>query len=176
MFHLTPSKAVQVSVLCGLTCISVFSICGGGGVTGLGIAPKNWSIFNVFKAAPFSWTTAPRGRLQLTQLKAPPAYVNTGAVMEQPSQSIPSSAWTPPPMVPPTKRLVAGGTTGSAPSMTTPRPGTAWPACTRVDVWESESIRNTEQTPTINDPNASITLDIKPPLEGVAGGTAFQAE
>src|SRR6267154_5631423 len=149
MFHFSPSKAIQVIVCCALTCIAVLCIWGGGGVTGPGIAPKNWSILNVFQAAPFNWTEAPRGRAHSIQLKAPPAYVNTDALITHFSQSIPSSAWSSPPMPPPIKRAPKGGTTGSTFSTTKPA---RWDACTSVEVWMSESAKNMQQAPATNDP------------------------
>jgi hypothetical protein len=41
-----------------------------------------------------------------------------------------------------------------------------------VDVWMGDSMRNIAKAPTINDPNDSITLDIKPPLNGERGDCA----
>jgi hypothetical protein len=37
-------------------------------------------------------------------------------------------------------------------------------ACAKVDVWFPESMRNVQQAPTMNDPNATVTFDITPPL------------
>jgi hypothetical protein len=95
---------------------------------------------------------------------APPAYVNVTSLNTHSPHSSPSNGWIVPegssslPKTFPRK----GGTTGSIPVFTTPLD------CANVDVWLPESIRNsnTLQIPATNDPNATVTLDIHPPVTG----------
>jgi len=168
-YRFKPPKLTQVTFSCRLICISLASVIGTVGLFGagleLGMTPENRSMLNVFKAAPLS----SRREVPIVQplhLKAPPAYVMSGAVMRHPLQSSPSRAWTSPSMLPPFQRTWRGGTIGSAPAISK---ATRWPACTRVDVWMSKSMANAQQTPTINDPNASVTLDTTPPSDSSQG-------
>ena len=47
-------------------------------------------------------------------------------------------------------------------------------ACAEIDVWLPESMRNNRvlQAPTINDPNATVTLDVRPPVSNSSGNCA----
>lgn len=165
-YFFTPSKLTRVKLFWAFSS-SVALIVGGcfwgcGGGARAGKAPSALSRFIVFRAAPFNSIGTLRRTWALLNRNAPPAYVNRSAAKTQPSQPIPSNGWTPPKIPPPWSGGPRGGTTGSAPEMST----FTWPACTRVDVWMSEDAMNAEEAPTINDPNASATLIITPPLKG----------
>jgi hypothetical protein len=164
------ATSVLTRLMCSfaVSCIAL-ALCIGGkggeaGTGGAGITPNMRSMMNVFRAAPFNCSVC-FAIEQSTHRKAPPPYVTVGAAMLHLSQLIPSSGCKSPAMVPSKRRRPKGGTTGSAPEIT------KLGACARVDVWLPESMRNssTLQTPAINDPNASVTLNIKPPLEGERG-------
>ena len=155
-------------------CIGVISITfalyvGGSGrwlgALGLGITPNTCRMMNVFRAAPLSWSVC-FVMEQFTHRNAPPAYVSVVAPMVHVSQFIPSSGWMAPRKVLARKSGPIAGMVGSL----FPR-DKACCACTKVDVWMN-GISNIEQAPTINDANASITLDIKPPLNGERGDCA----
>lgn len=176
MFHcFRPAKATQFVSFCGVICIIAASLfcCVGGcnrfGGLGVGMAPRAWSRTKVLRAAPFKASGVWARSLQFIHRKAPPAYVKETADIVQPVQSIPSRDWTSPVIEPPSQWTRAAGTTGSAPSIFRPVP---WSACTKVDVWQSWSATNDIETPTMKDPNASVTLDITPPLEGNGGNCA----
>src|SRR5208337_5377884 len=98
-------------------------------------------------------------------LKAPPPYIKVAFLKVQCSQLSPSN---PIVMLPPNVLSalleLRGGTTGTRPlpitvAGTGPDGGED---CAKVDVWIPTDTIDAQQAPTINDPNASITLDITP--------------
>lgn len=139
------------------------SILGFGFGTGLGSAPSARSKFSVLSAAPLSSIGIFRLNWALLKRNAPPAYVNLSGASKQLSQFIPSKGWTPPATCIRSSFPPRGGTIGSAPRNLKRLPCGA--ACTRVDVWMSESARDAQQAPTINDANGSATFVISPPLK-----------
>jgi hypothetical protein len=148
-----------------------------GGV-GLGIAPTAINKIHVLWAAPVRTTETFPGTFVSGKLKLPPPYVSTLAVTVHPSHEKPSSCCTLPPTFDPCPKNCNGGTTGIAPGMDIVEGGSVgacedcWNACTRVNVWLPESAKNMQQAPTTNDPNASVTLDIRSPLDGERGDCA----
>src|SRR6267154_878462 len=171
-YFLTPSKLTKSKgLLCALISSIVFWIAfPGGGATGagFGIAPVIRNRLNVFWAAPVKLISTFRGTLEPGSLKAPPPYVKTGTAIVHRSQEKPSSCCTAPPTVEPSPKNCNGGTTGTAPGIEITEGGAwawggCWNACTRVDVWTSEKASNPQRIPTINDPNATVTLFIHSP-------------
>ncbi len=122
---------------------------------------------NVFAAAPLRVRRVVPENEQLTKLYVPPPYSNVASLNMQSRHSMPSSCWVSDFNRTRSKRAKSDGTTGMAAGSATP----AWAKakCATVDVWLPESMRNIEKAPALNDPNASITLDITPAPHNGAG-------
>jgi hypothetical protein len=162
-----------------LTVIGCFivAVCSLGflGVGGFGGTPrvsacKKGSMTTVFAAAPDKITRVVPENLQLARLYAPPPYFNVALAKTQFLQFNPSNSWgTPEKMEFSTKAPESGGTTGTPPVAMA-----VWEnrGCSRVDAWFPESIKNALQAPTINDANATVTLDITPPSGDSRGDCA----
>ena len=102
---------------------------------------------------------------------APPPYRSNEPWNSHRTQSRPSSCCPSPPITEPTRWTAIAGIDGINPGAEI-APCCAAEACTVVDVWLPESTRYVAEAPTINDPNAKVTLDISPPLEGSGGNCA----
>ncbi len=160
---------VTVCLAIAVLCIGVWG-CGGIGGFAAEIASRMRNRIIVFAAAPVKVRRKFLEIATLLKLKAPPPYVNETLLKTQSVQSTPSNCCTRPDHVALEKWRLAGGTVGTSADTSTP-PGPPR-TCANVDVWLPESMRNITEAPTINDPNASIILDIKPPLEGERGDCA----
>jgi hypothetical protein len=139
-----------------------FSGCLGGGECGvlnLLTSEKYVVSAKVFAAAPKSFSLIDPENLAFSNLNAPPPYSKVTSSKVFPSVFKPSSATLPCNMLLPMKLGCMGGTDGTALGVT---PIWAKAGCTTVDVWLPDN-RSINTAPTINDPNASITLDITPP-------------
>jgi len=178
MRYLVFTAIASIVMFClGAIGISVLYIGGKGGFVGLdgaggfGITPNIRRTLNVLKAAPFNCSVCFEME-QPTQRKKPPAYVTVDAFMLQGrSQETPSSCCTVPPKSLPDSSITHSNpdNSGSARGFVTPFRNPPWAACTRVDVWLPEESSNALETPAANDSNATVSLDITPPLEGNQG-------
>jgi hypothetical protein len=123
----------------------------------------NWRNIRVFRAAPSNSTRTGPEKEKSVNWKLPPPYLKTEPLNAHRTHSAPST-WKAKPETPiSVKWPDIGGTAG------TPGPATAkgirGGSCAEVDVWLPESARNAVATPSANDTNAIVTLDIKPPSE-----------
>jgi hypothetical protein len=157
----------------GCFAVAVFSVgflgIGGFGGTPLVIPSKKGSTAIVFAAAPFNTTRIVPENLQLVKANAPPEYDNVTFSKKHPVQFKPSSSCGTFLSTNPVCDVVIGGTTGTPPSEMAVWASTG---CSRIDAWFPESMKNALQAPTINDPNASVTLDITPPSGDSRGDCA----
>jgi hypothetical protein len=104
---------------------------------------------------------------------APPLYSRTTSLNMHSLHSMPSSCCVTPKKRPRAKSLCCkGGTTGIAYGKPAPAGGVL-DSCAHVDVWLPENTNNVVRAPTMNDPNASVTLDITPPSESPRGDCAI---
>ena len=151
---------------------------------GLGIGPLGaglgeaiaWSMerrATVFAAAPFHTKRILPLNVGFTNAKAPPEYSKVTFVKEQLAHSKPSKGWMTPENEDPMNWLPrSGGTTGADPSLTTPRmpdEGEETAGCARIEVWLPKRNTNIIESLTTRDPNATVTLDITPPLSEPKG-------
>src|SRR6266436_8189756 len=142
-------------------------IMGVLGTAGMGCwpAPRAWTNprkLTVFAAAPLSTTRTGPEKEKLVNRYAPPEYSKVTFSKVQSAQSMPSKGCVKPDTPICENFPRRGGTTGSPPALT---PIMREGSCANVDVWFPWSIKEAQQAPTINDPNASVILDINPPLE-----------
>ena len=132
---------------------------------------KNWIKASVFAAAPLRFTRMGPEKEKLVSVNAPPEYCKVTSENLHPSQSRPSIACS----EPLTLLLVmcgpSPGTTGSLSRLIPWCSGSR--VCARTDVWVPETMSHDAKDPRINDPNASVTLDITPPLARVNITTAM---
>lgn len=152
--------------------------CSGIGGFGAdpGTIPRSTSNLTVFAAAPVSSKCSGPEILALGRLYAPPPYVRMVSLNEQSVQLNPSSCCAPPVTEVPKNwgprpgmvgvrfeiamddwSGVPGGTGGDGPS------ANAEEDCTTVEVWMPDETTSAQQAPAMNDPNATIILDITPP-------------
>lgn len=164
-FHFWPYGLTKSTVIvCSLAAILKMGLFG---LTGCGLAPEFTESTKankviVLAAAPFKTTRIGVEIEALTRLKAPPEYSNVTFLKTQSLQSNPSSGWMT--FINDDEETTLPrneGNVGSAPSKTIPLWADA--GCTRIDVWFPN--KNITKAPTINDPNATVILDITPPLE-----------
>jgi len=153
------SSIVAGSVNVALSIGGRLKVDGGTGRCGLLSASTNMSKSRVLSAAPVNVMRIPVLNFGFTKRNAPPPYVKSVFPIVQFSQSKPSSCSEPPLK---SEFFITnpfnGGTIGiDAASVEN---------CAQVDVWIPEDIINAQQAPTINDPSASITLDIIPSPSG----------
>jgi hypothetical protein len=157
--RLTLTVLVAVAI-CGI------GACGLGWIGGFAVrrAPNMRSKVTVFAAAPVSFKRKFFDTDTSLKLKAPPPYVNDTFSNLQPLQDRPSNCCVTPTQSDSVKlRLPSGGTLGISPGADTAED------CAKVDAWFPASTKNIMEAPTINDPNASVTLDITPPSEDSNG-------
>jgi len=151
-------------MLIGCSAVAFLSIgVFGGGI--FGGAP--WTrasisgrIAKVFAAAPLNSKRVVPEKWQSTREYDPPAYVKVASEKKQPLHFMPSNCCETPKNFEPSTEALKGGTIGSPGN---PPPPWADATCSKVDAWFPESMKNMQQAPTINDPNAIVTLDITPP-------------
>jgi len=150
-------------------------ICGPDGLFG-GTWPAaspwtNWRNTNVFFAAPVNSTRTGPENEKSVNWKLPPPYLSTGLLKVQRTHSAPSTlnAITEPATPKSVKCCDIGGTTGTPPP---PTPIVWDGSCARVDVWLPKNI-DPSKSPTANDPNAKVILDITPPSSGKAGNCSI---
>lgn len=171
----------------------IVTVCGIGWYGGqtCGLLPrarfvkKAWTA-NVFAEAPLKSMRNMPCTDGCTKEMGPPEYVKRTLLKVQSVQSKPSSDWPTSLNVYRSKRGNSNieRKAGSAPStwiptgswlklppLMTDRGGVRGGACASVDVWIPRSMNNTDvlQTPSANDPNAIVTLDITPPAKGKGG-------
>jgi len=151
--------------------IGLFGLTGSGGFPVLSAVSSGSSI-TVLAAAPLNSTRIVPLNFGLTSRTAPPEYRKTASEKSQSSQFNPSKGWRDGPF---RRALTNGGprpgTTGSLASfIPIGRDGPVGGAevCARVTVW---ILKNSDpnSSPTANDPNAKVILDITPPISGKAG-------
>lgn len=154
--------------LCGI------SYKGGGpiGFGGGGNAPIWCRKTQVFKAAPLKTMVTVPTAFEFFNRYAPPPYLIWASLNRQSSQFSPSSCCAEPLNISNfTTFVVFNGTTFGTASG-----GAPMAACAEVDVWIPEETMNAQQAPTINDPNASGMLRIRPSPEfndGSSGCTVW---
>lgn len=148
-------------------------------------AARFWTNFRkttVFRAAPVSSTRTGPEKEKSVNWKFPPPYFSTGPLKTHRTHSVPSTlnAMTPPEMPKSLKCCVIGGTTGTAPAPTPIAPGGVIGAlgagagvsgggddCAQIDAWLPAGTNDSVvATPSTNDANAIVVLDISPPSTG----------
>ncbi len=142
-------------------------IIGVFGWSGFGLTPAftestRANNLTVLAAAPFKTRRIGVEITAFTRLNDPPEYSKMTFLKTQFLQSNPSRGWMRFETVNEETTISgSGGTIGSAPPTTTPRCANA--GCTNMDVWFPN--KNITRTPSANDPNDTVTLDITPPSE-----------
>ena len=155
----------SIILRCGLLAVMILGTLGSNGTS---LAPEFTASTNaitpaVFAAAPFNITRIGVDMWALTRLYAPPEYSKVTLLKTQSTQSKPSSCWMTFSIFDEKNLLPRnGGTIGSAPPITIPL-GCAFEVCTKIDVWLPN--KDITRAPTMNDPNATVILDINPPSE-----------
>ena len=138
-------------------------ICGLGGCAfGQPTNPKDVKNAKVFAAAPLNRILTGGVTVTFSSLYAPPPYLKVTLTNFSPLVSSPSTGYSVFATVPwpPTTIWRSGGTTGTAPETAT-KPW-ANTDCGDVDVWFPQ--KNMTTAPSVNDPNATVTIRISPPL------------
>jgi hypothetical protein len=168
--YFEPLYGLAKSPVISCLTLAVFSIgllgFGAGGCWLAARACTKLKNATVFAAAPVKFTRTGPENLNRVNVNAPPPYSRTELVKSQSVQLLPSTIRVKPLTPIFSKFLVMGGTTGTP--MPTTRRGGLGGSCARVDVWMPESMKNIQQAPTINDPNASVALLITPPSDGLS--------
>src|ERR1700693_6354573 len=122
----------------------------------------------VFAAAPYKVSRIVPENLGLVIRTGPPPYVKSTFLNVQSSHANPSKGCCPfamptPLLTPP----VSARTTGANAGLVATNPPLGG-SCAETDVWLPESMKNSNilelKDPTINETNATVTLDIHPPL------------
>src|SRR6267143_2166601 len=152
--------AVVISSIVAGALSEALSTAGGlkaGGGTGRCGLLRAWSSARttaVLAAAPPKCIRIPFINLGFTRRNAPPLYLKPTLSNTQFMHSSPSSCCPEEFLIIESSRTLSfnAGTTGTDPS--------GGPTCAQVDVWIPKEMADAQQAPTINDPNASITLDI----------------
>lgn len=167
---------ILAGVLIGILGFGSLSQGGEGGAAWEAQTLKKVSSLSVLAAAPLSSSLT--GSLITTPGRsyAPPPYVSWVLLSEHPKHRRPSSCCAPPVTANPYNVGPRLGTIGIASGSEivdwAAAPGgvggegsaaNAEERCTTVDMWDPDDIMSAEQAPTMNDPNASVTLDISPP-------------
>ena len=158
-------SAVKTSLAVAVRRIGLLGAIAGGFLLA-SIACRNWITETVLAAAPFNFIRIGPEIFGFTSRMGPPEYSNITSLNEQSTHSSPSNVSRP---GPPKELWVNtlpdnGFTIGSQPSSFK---GPPWvnTGCATVDVWLPESAKNAVATPSANDTNAVVTLDIAPPSE-----------
>jgi hypothetical protein len=177
-YHLgVPKLPVTVSLTIAVLIIGAFGIAGLGGLWPTSRAWINWRKITVFAAAPISSTRTGPENLKSVNWKLPPPYLKDWPLNTQRTHSVPSTPKGSPVESPKSvKCCVIGGTVGTpAPPTIFGRDGGTCTggacddgACARINVWLPENKKNEVSTPSANDENAIVTLDIMPPE--ISGG------
>jgi hypothetical protein len=133
-----------------------------GGFWFWSIACKNAIVTAVLAAAPFKFNRMVPENSGSMSRAAPPPYVNVTSPNVHCSQFNPSKGCSRASRPMPDISGPRGGTVGSAPVAPIPMRG----PCANIDVWLPKSMKNssTLEVPATNDPNATVILDIRPPL------------
>lgn len=156
---------------------------GAGAASGQSPYPNMFQKASVLAAAPTSSTCVFPPNLARTSWNAPPPYRMWELMNISPVERIPSSSYnTPPSMLFSLNTRDKGGTTGTyglVPAGATGDgddvdfAGDSWAkatsGCTKVEMWFPFPKSDMQTAPTMNDPNATITVRITPPSSGNAG-------